>query len=193
MLKIIFRAKHAAFVAMVGCVVGLIPAAPSSQAANAGVAAPEFSFPSIDGGTLKTAAWRGLPVLIVNTASMCGYTPQYDGLQALSDQYAGRAIVLAIPSDDFNQEYASDAEVKEFCALNFDLTLPMTTIEPVAKGDVHPLYAWLRDTQGFVPKWNFNKVLLGPDGAFVASWGSNTTPTSGAITGAIDALIKAGG
>lgn len=157
--------------------------------AQAGAEAPSFSFPNIDGGKLDTADWRGKPILVVNTASMCGYTPQYTDLQALSDQYEGKAVVLAVPSDDFNQEYASDAEVKEFCELNYSLTLPMTTIEHVAKGDVHPLYAWVRDEHGFVPGWNFNKVLLGPDGSFVQAWGSNTKPTSKAITKQIDALI----
>ena len=159
--------------------------------AGAASEAPGFQFPSIDGGAYNTADWRGMPVLVVNTASMCGFTPQYEGLQALCDQYKGRAVVLAVPSDDFNQELASDAEVKEFCALNFDLTLPMTTIEHVAKGDVHPMFAWLRDTQGYVPDWNFNKVLLGPDGSYIAAWGSGTKPMSGTITDAIDAALIA--
>ncbi len=163
-----------------------------AAAAPAGTAAPAFSFPSIDGGNYNTADWRGKPVLVVNTASKCGYTPQYEALQALSDQYEGRAIVLAVPSDDFNQELASDAEVKAFCDLNYSLTLPMTTMEHVATGDVHPMFGWLRDTHGFVPGWNFNKVLLGPDGQFIASWGSNTVPTSGKITGAIDQAIAGG-
>lgn len=163
-----------------------------AAAAPAGTAAPAFSFPSIDGGNHNTADWRGKPVLVVNTASKCGYTPQYEALQALSDQYEGRAIVLAVPSDDFNQELASDAEVKAFCDLNYSLTLPMTTMEHVATGDVHPMFGWLRDTHGFVPGWNFNKVLLGPDGQFIASWGSNTVPTSGKITGAIDQAIAGG-
>ena len=122
---------------------------------------------------------------------MCIRDRQYEGLQALSDQYKGRAVILAVPSDDFNQELSSDAEVKEFCALNYALTLPMTTIEHVAKGEVHPLFAWLRDTAGYVPDWNFNKVLLGPDGAYLAAWGSGTKPMSGKITDAIDQAIAA--
>jgi glutathione peroxidase len=163
----------------------------TAGAAGAASDAPVFQFPSIDGGTYDTAQWRGLPVLVVNTASMCGFTPQYEGLQALSDAYKGRAVVLAVPSDDFNQELASDAEVKEFCELNYALDLPMTTIEHVAKGAVHPMFGWLRDTQGFVPDWNFNKVLIGADGAYLGAWGSGTKPMSGAITGAIDAAISA--
>lgn len=151
--------------------------------------APVFTFPSIDGGTLSTADWRGKPVLVVNTASQCGFTPQYANLQALADRYEGRAMVLAVPSDDFAQELASDAEVKEFCEVNFDLTLPMTTIQHVAKGDLHPFYAWVSAAHGFTPGWNFNKVLIGPDGEFVKAWGSATKPDSGAITRAIDAVL----
>lgn len=151
-------------------------------------AAASFSFSSIDGGSYDTKKWRGKPVLVVNSASMCGYTPQYSGLQQLSDFYGDKAVVMAVPSDDFNQELASDSEVKQFCELNYSLTLPMTTIEHVAKGDVHPFYKWVRDTQGFVPGWNFNKVLLDKDGNFVKAWGSNAKPM-GAVKDAMDALL----
>lgn len=151
--------------------------------------APTFRFPSIDGGSYSTADWRGKPVLVVNTASLCGFAGQYENLQALSDRYDGRAVVLAVPSDDFAQELASEAEVKEFCEVNFDLSLPMTTIQNVAKGKVHPFYAWARDAHGFTPGWNFNKVLIGPEGEFVKAWGSTTKPDARPITSAIDGLL----
>ena len=160
----------------------------ASQMAQAADPAPSFQFTSIDGGKYDTATWRGKPVLVVNTASMCGYTPQYTDLQALSDYYGDKAVVLAVPSDDFNQELASDAEVKDFCELNYNLTLPMTTIAHVAAGEVDPFYAWVSDTQGFVPGWNFNKVLIGPDGNFVQAWGSNTKPMD-AVKDAMDAVL----
>jgi glutathione peroxidase len=150
---------------------------------------PAFSFASIDGGSYDTAKWRGKPVLVVNTASMCGYTPQYADLQQLSDSLGDKAVVLAVPSDDFNQELASDAEVKEFCALNYDLTLPMTTITHVAKGQVHPFYTWVKAQAGFTPGWNFNKVLLDKNGAVVKAWGSNAKPM-GAVKDEIDALLN---
>lgn len=159
-------------------------------ASPAYAAGPSFTFPSIDGGTISTDDWRGKPVLVVNTASLCGFSGQYANLQALSDRYQGRAIVLAVPSDDFAQELASEAEVKEYCEANFDLTIPMTTIQHVAKGDLHPFYAWLRDTQGFTPNWNFNKVLLDPQGEFVEGWGSAVKPDGRAITSEIDALLS---
>ena len=163
------------------------------EMANAADSAPSFTFASIDGGSYNTADWRGKPVLVVNTASMCGFTPQYVDLQALSDHYGDKAVVLAVPSDDFNQELASDAEVKDFCALNYGLTLPMTTISHVAAGAVHPFYTWVSETTGFVPGWNFNKVLIGPDGAIVNSWGSAANPMSSTITDEIDALIAVSG
>ncbi len=98
--------------------------------------------------------------------------------------------MLAVPSDDFAQELADEAAVKEYCAVNFDLTLPMTAITPVTGGAAHPFYAMLRDTYGFEPAWNFNKVLLGPDGQLVDSWGSGTNPTSRQVTRAIEALLN---
>lgn len=150
---------------------------------------PAFNFASIDGGTLSTESWRGKPVLVVNTASLCGFAGQFANLQALSDRYQGRAVVLAVPSDDFAQELGSEAEVKEYCDANFDLTIPMTTIQHVAKGDLHPFYSWLRNTQGFTPGWNFNKVLLDPEGEFVQGWGAAVKPDGRPITAAIDALL----
>lgn len=176
--------KSAALLGVVGMCLGF--------QAKAVDPAPSFVFESIDGGSYDTAAWRGKPVLVVNSASLCGYTPQYADLQALSDLYGDKAVVLAVPSNDFNQELASEAAVKEFCELNYDLTLPMTTIQHVAKGTLHPFYAWLRDSQGFEPGWNFNKVLIGPDGAFVQAWGSNAKPMA-AVKAKMDAVMAAGG
>jgi len=151
-----------------------------------------FSFDSIDGGRYDMADWRGRPVLVVNTASLCAYTGQYDELQALHEAYGPRGlVVLAVPSDDFRQELASDAAVAEFCALNFDLTLPMTVITPVRGAGAHPFYRWLAETHGFVPTWNFNKVLLDGDGRVVDTFGSNARPTGPRIRAAIEARLGA--
>ncbi len=149
-----------------------------------------YTFAVIDGGQIDLGDYRGKPVLVVNTASLCGFAGQYDDLQTLHETYAARGLlVLAVPSDDFAQELASDAAVKEYCAVNFDLTLPMTAITPVTGVAAHPFYAMLRATYGFEPAWNFNKVLLGPDGRMVGSWGAGTNPTSGQMTRAIEALL----
>ncbi|MCV3269848.1 glutathione peroxidase [Roseobacter sp. WL0113] len=161
----------------------------AGAAAQAGVAAHEF--PSIDGGTLNTGDWAGQPVLVVNTASQCGFTGQYDGLQALYDTYRDRGlVVLAVPSDDFNQELASAEEVKEFCEINFGLDLPMTDITHVKGASAHPFYRELAEETGFVPRWNFNKVLIGPEGDVVGTWGSSTKPQSSQITQAIETLLR---
>ncbi len=154
--------------------------------------APRFSFASIDGGRIDLAAWRGRPVLVVNTASRCGFTPQYDGMQALWEDYRDRGLmVLAVPSDDFRQELSSEAEVKEFCEVNFGLDFPMTEITHVRGRRAHPFYAWVAETAGFRPRWNFNKVLIGPDGAVAGTWGATTAPTSREIRGAIEAMLAA--
>ncbi len=154
-------------------------------------AAQSFSFSSIDGGTIAMDSFLGKPVLVVNTASLCGFTPQYDDLQALQDRYGEQGlVVLAVPSDDFSQELASASEVKEFCAVNFDLTLPMTEITHVVGEKAHPFYQWLAKTHGFKPGWNFNKVLIGPDGDLVETWGSSVKPTAQAIVGKIEPLLR---
>lgn len=155
-------------------------------------AGDRFEFPSIDGGTLSLAEWRGRPILVTNTASLCGFTPQYDGLQALYDRYRDRGLVLlAVPSDDFSQELGSASEVKEFCEINFDLDLPMADIAPVRGRDAHPFYRWLAEAHGVRPRWNFNKVLIAPDGRFAGFWGSRIAPQSREITDLIEAFLPA--
>ena len=149
-----------------------------------------FRFASIDGGEIDLDDWRGKPVLVVNTASLCGYTGQFDALQALHDRFGDMALILAVPSDDFNQELADEAAVKEYCALTFDLTLPMTEITHVKGAEAHAFYAWLREETGFVPGWNFNKVLLAPDGSVAATFGAPTAPESRAITSRIEAFLE---
>lgn len=148
------------------------------------------TFASIDGGTLSVEDWRGHPVLVVNTASLCAFTPQYEGLQALYDEYRDRGlIVLAVPSADFRQELESEAEVKDFCEVNYDLDLPMTEITSVRGATAHPFFAAVRDEAGFEPNWNFNKILIGPDGEVAGTWRSLAKPTAPTIRRAIEAAL----
>ena len=148
-------------------------------------------FRTIEGGTLTLSDWAGQPVLVVNTASQCAFTGQYEGLQDLYDKYRDRGlVVLAVPSDDFNQELDTEAEVKDFCEINYGIDLPMTAITHVKGPEAHPFFRSLRDEAGFEPGWNFNKVLLGPDGSVVATFGSNVKPLSQAITGKVEALLR---
>lgn len=154
--------------------------------------APDFTFPSIDGGMLNSADWRGLPVLVVNTASLCGFTPQLEGMQALHEEFGPKGlIVLATPSDDFAQELETAQKVKEFCTIQYGITLPMSDIIHVARGDLHPFYAWLRTDHGYAPAWNFGKVLLGPDGQLVKTWGSMTKPEADTIREAFAPYLTA--
>jgi len=160
------------------------------MAAFTAVTAQAFQFGAIEGGTIDLDSFRGQPVLVVNTASMCAFTGQYEALQALHEQYSDAGlVVLAVPSDDFRQELGSEAEVKEFCDVNFGLTLPMTEITSVRGGDAHPFYRWLADTHGFTPRWNFNKVLLSTDGDVIATFGSGTAPNAREVTDPIEAML----
>lgn len=157
---------------------------------TAGPAFAGFTFPSIDGGTIDLDDWTGKPVLVVNTASLCAFTGQYEGLQALYDRYRDAGlVVLAVPSDSFGQELGAEGEVKDFCEMTFGLDLPMTEITPVKGQAAHPFYRWLADAHGVEPAWNFAKVLIGPDGAFVADWGPTVGPESREIVGRIEALL----
>ena len=140
---------------------------------------PHFTFPSIDGGLIDTKDWVGHPVLVVNTASLCGFAPQLAEMEALHQTLnAEGLIVVAVPSNDFNQELDDAKKVKEYCAVEYGVTLPMTDIVAVAKGDVHPFYAWMKQTEGFVPKWNFYKVLIGKNGEVIDTYSSITSPDS---------------
>ena len=149
------------------------------------------TFASIDGGTLSLDDWTGQPVLVVNTASMCGYTPQFTALQQLYDTYRDRGlVVLAVPSDDFNQELSTASEVKDFCELQYGIDLPMTDITHVRGEAAHPFFRSVAAQTGFVPGWNFNKILLDGQGTVVGTWGSPVDPMSAAITGPVEALLN---
>ncbi|WP_170570713.1 glutathione peroxidase [Ruegeria atlantica] len=147
-------------------------------------------FASIDGGALSIEDWRGQPVLVVNTASQCGFTGQYDALQRVYEDYSDRGlIVLAVPSDSFNQELNTADEVKEFCELNYDLTLPMTDITPVTGPEAHPFYKSVAAQTGFVPGWNFNKILLDSKGSVVATHGANVKPDAPKLLRQVETLL----
>lgn len=151
----------------------------------------DYRFASIDGGFLEMSEWQGQPVLVVNTASQCGFTGQYDGLQALYDQYRAQGlVVLAVPSDDFNQELGSAEEVKEFCEISFGLDMPMADISRVKGRNAHPFYKAVEADTGFTPRWNFNKILIGPDGTVLGTWGAPTRPMSAAITSAVERALE---
>ena len=154
----------------------------------------QFEFVSLDGGKLPLASWRGRPVLVVNTASFCGYTPQYRDLEALWRRYRERGlVVLGVPSNDFGaQEPGSEKEIKTFCETRFQVDFPMTAKEHVIGGEAHPLYKWIAGElgEGAAPKWNFHKYLIAKDGTIAGTFGSRTEPMAPELVEAIDAALK---
>ena len=127
----------------------------------------DFKINSISGEIIDFSKYKDKAVLVVNTASYCGFTKQYEGLQKLWEKYESKGlIVLGIPSDSFNQEKKSNKEVKEFCEVNFDITFPLTTITDVKGENVHEIFKWAKDNYGksAIPKWNFYKILINKEG-----------------------------
>lgn len=155
--------------------------------------AHEFRFTSIDGEPLDLADFRGRPVLLVNTASECGYTPQYQGLQALWERYRDRGlVVLGVPSNDFGaQEPGDESAIKAFCSAGYGVDFPMTAKQVVTGGDAHPFYRWVESELGEAgaPRWNFHKYLLGPEGELLGMWPSAVEPLADEITAAVEEAL----
>ena len=172
-----------------------LTAAPAARAAEAQAApgAFAFGFTSIEGKPLPLASYAGRPLLVANTASLCGFTYQYAGLQRLWEAYRDRGlVVLGVPSGDFGgQELGTSGEVKTFCETNFGLDFPLTEKARVRGEDAHPLFAWLRRELGpaGVPRWNFHKALIAPDGRAVAAWPSTVEPDAPEIRAAVERLL----
>ena len=165
----------------------------STPASAAGGTAWDHTFQSIDGKPMPLAQFRGKVLLVVNTASFCGFTPQYTALQKLYDTYEAKGlVVIGVPSNDFGgQEPKSDAEVKQFCQGAFGITFPLTSKYQVTGKDRHPFYKWASDSLGSMnaPWWNFHKYLVGRDGKLVMSFGTRTEPQADTVVKAIEAEL----
>ncbi len=152
-----------------------------------------FSLPRIDGGTLDLADFAGRPLLIVNTASKCGFTGQYAGLQTLWDRYRDRGlVVIGVPSNDFGrQEPGGDHEIGAFCQKNYGVTFPLSAKLSVSGQRAHPLYDFLVHQGGPLsrPRWNFYKFVIGPDGRVSEWFSSLRDPASLRVTRAIERLL----
>lgn len=150
----------------------------------------DFAFPDIDGGTLKLAQFRGNAIMVVNTASFCGFTYQYEALEKLhkARKSVGFAVV-GVPSQDFNQESDSNAKVKAFCEATFGVDFPLAGISKVTGEGAAPFYRWVKAQRNWEPSWNFNKVVIGRDGRIVACFGSGDEPDGLKVQNAIAAAL----
>ena len=171
--------------------VALLAAAPQPNSAW------QFNMKTIDGKPMPFSQYKGKVVLLVNTASFCGFTPQYEGLQKLQDSYKAKGFtVVGIPSGDFGgQEYASDGEIKTFCESKFGIKFPLSEKSVVTGDKAAPIYRWAAATMGAdnVPKWNFHKYLIGRDGKLIAAFPSKITPMSPEVTQAVEQAVAAKG
>jgi glutathione peroxidase len=152
----------------------------------------QFKMTAIDDGMLDFATLRGKVLLVVNTASYCGYTPQYKQLEALHRALSPKGFaVVGIPSQDFGQEKGSNAEVAQFCELTYGVEFPMAGLSKVTGSQAAPFYKWVRAQTGWEPKWNFYKVLISRQGTILGTYGSDVLPDTGPLRDAIDKAVAA--
>ena len=141
----------------------------------------DFNIESISGEEIVLADYKDKVVLLVNTASQCGFTPQYAGLQKIYDRYKDDGfVVLGVPSDDFNQELSNDDDVKKFCEIRYGVNFPLTSIQKIKGDTAHPLYKWISGNTSVIgqPRWNFHKYLISKEGQILNWFSSMTSPTS---------------
>ena len=153
----------------------------------------DFKINSISGDIIDLNDFKGKPVLVVNTASYCGFTKQYADMQKLWERYKSKGlVVLGIPSNSFNQEKKSNSDVKEFCEVNFNINFPLTTITEVKGKNAHEIYKWAKENHGksAIPKWNFSKILIDKKGKVAETYSSLTNPMSKKVVSKIESLLK---
>jgi glutathione peroxidase len=149
----------------------------------------EFKVPGLDGGSIDFSQYKGKKILVVNTASKCGYTPQYTELQQLYDAYKDKLVIVGFPANNFGgQEPGSNVEIKEFCKKNYGVTFPMAEKVSVVGDDIHPLFKYLTEearkigAEEPIIKWNFTKFLVDEKGKLIAVYRSKTKPMDVEIT-----------
>jgi glutathione peroxidase len=153
----------------------------------------QFSFPGLWAERVPMTAFEGEVVLVVNTASRCGFTPQYEGLQQIYDEYHAQGFeIVGVPANNFmGQEPGSTEEIQEFCTLNYGVTFPMAAKTEVVGAERHAFYAWAEQQIGesAVPQWNFHKILIGRDGRIIRAFDTRTEPTSDDVRSAITTAL----
>lgn len=158
--------------------------------ANENVNLFDFSFEDIDGNQIDLKKFEGKPILIVNTASRCGFTPQYKDLQNLFVNYKDSDLtIIATTSNSFNQEYSDTDDIKKICLVNYGIGFVTSSPMDVTGINAHPIYSWLSEEYNKSPKWNFFKFLFNREGKLIDTWSSMTRPNSSKITKKIDNLI----
>ena len=148
--------------------------------------------PPISGETINFSDYKNNVVLLVNTASKCGFTPQYSGLQKIYERYKSDGlIVLGVPTNDFNQELSKDEDVKQFCEIRFGVEFPMSSIQNIRGNEAHPVYKWIQSNVSVIgqPRWNFHKYLIGKDGNIINWFSSMTSPTSEGLIKQIETAL----
>ena len=166
----------------------------SNVSANYDKLAYDFNFNDLDGSSLKLSDFRNNVIVVVNVASQCGFTSQYEDMQNIWEKYQNKGlIIIGVPSNDFgNQEPGNSKEIKNFCEAKFGITFPMTE-KVVVKGDkAHPFYLWAKKNYGksAVPKWNFHKIIIDKNGKVADTFSSMTNPSSKKFTKVLENLIK---
>jgi glutathione peroxidase len=172
---------------------GIVSSAFAQSPAMSRPTAFAFSFASLDGGNVRLAEHAGKPILIVNTASLCGYTPQYAGLQELWQRYRERGLlILGVPSNDFGgQEPGGPAEISNTAQGNYGVSFPLAAKTEVRGPGAHPFYRWAAlERPGEGPRWNFHKYLVGRDGRIAAAFSSQIEPTDARVIAAIEKELR---
>jgi glutathione peroxidase len=155
--------------------------------------ATEFSFKDVQGSAINLADYKEKVILVVNVASRCGFTNQYEGLQSLWKTYRDKGLlVVGIPSNNFRQEPGTNQEIKVFCETNFGIDFPITEKLSVIGADAHPFFVWAKKNHGSsaIPKWNFHKIIIGKNGKVTGTFTSITKPSSKKFIAAIEKELK---
>ena len=155
--------------------------------------AHEFNFERIEGGILNLNDYRNKVIVVVNVASRCGFTNQYEDLQTLWTNYKDKnLVVVGVPTNNFKQEPGSNKDIKDFCETNFNINFPMTEKMDVIGKNAHPFFKWTKENHGrsAVPKWNFHKIIIGKDGKVADTFTSITKPSSKKFIDLIEKEIK---
>ena len=165
----------------------------TKASANYTSLAYEYEFNGIDGNKIKLEDFKDKVIVIVNVASRCGYTPQYEDLQELWSNYKQRnLVVIGVPTNNFKQEPGSNKQIKDFCETNFGINFPMTEKTNVIGNDAHPFYKWAKQNHGIgaIPKWNFHKIIIGKNGKVADTFASFTKPSSKKFLKLIEKEVK---